>query len=56
MYSAQEHRAKLQHEAANMLFEAEFNAEIQAQLAQKRSQAGKTLAEKLGSGATDNAP
>lgn len=39
-----------------MLFQAEFDAEIQAQLAQKRSQSGKTLAEKLGNAAQDNAP
>ena len=48
MYSLPEHRQKLQQQAENILFEAEFQKEVERQLAAKQANKGKTLIEKLG--------
>ena len=48
MYSQTEHRERLKQEAKSMLFEAEFNRQVEEQIAKKQAGKGKTLAEKLG--------
>ena len=48
MYNQEEHRERLKQEAKNMLFEAEFNAQVERQIAEKQANKDKTLAEKLG--------
>ena len=35
MFNQQEHKAKLQQQASNILFEAEFAAEVERQIAEK---------------------
>ena len=47
MYSQQETRARLENEAQNILFEAEFQKEVDRLIAEKQANKNKTLAEKL---------
>ena len=54
MYSNKEHREKLKQEAKNILFEDQFQKEVERQIADKQSKAGKSLAEQLGE--TQDAP
>ena len=48
MYSGPEHREKLKQEAKNFLFDQNFQAEVQRQIAEKQANKNKTLVEKLG--------
>ena len=48
MYSGPEHRAKLQKDAQNLLFEAEFQKEVERQIAARQATSGKSLVERLG--------
>ena len=45
MYAQNEHRERLKQEAKNMLFEAEFNRQVEEQIAKKQSNKGKSLAD-----------
>ena len=48
MYSGPEHREKLKQDAKNFLFDQNFQAEVQRQIAEKQANKDKTLVEKLG--------
>ena len=54
MYSNKEHREKLKQDAKNILFEDQFQREVERQIADKQSKAGRSLAEQLGE--TKDAP
>ena len=47
MLNNQEYRAKLKHEAENILFNAEFSKELERQIQEKKRNAGKVLPEAL---------
>ena len=53
MYSGVEHREKLKQEAKNFLFDQNFQAEVQRQIAEKQAKKDKTLVEKLGQDAPE---
>ena len=48
MYSGPEHREKLKQDAKNFLFDQNFQAEVQRQIAEKKAKKDLTLVEKLG--------
>ena len=47
MFSRDEHREKLKQEAKNALFDQEFAAEVERQIAEKQANKGKSLLEKM---------
>ena len=47
MFSAKEHQNKLKQDAKNILFDQEFAAEVERQIAEKKALKGKSLVEQM---------
>ena len=47
MFNAAQHREKLKQDAKNVLFDQEFAAEVERQIAEKKALKGKSLAEQM---------